>query len=129
MGWPVVGPKNKQPVTQHTQHANILPVPPERCFRCPFLENAMAPLKLARIRRKPDYYQNDAPAWVRNVWPRPESFDWFIKHRRAELVAAGAVVRLGRDYFVDAVVFPKVASRILGITASDVARAGSEVKR
>jgi hypothetical protein len=72
--------------------------------------------KLARIRRKPDYYQNEAPAWVRNVWNRPESFNWFIKHRRAELVAAGAVVRLGRDYFVDAVVFPRVAARILGLS-------------
>lgn len=77
----------------------------------------MTTLKLARIRRKPDYYQNDAPAWVRNVWPRPESFDWFIKHRRAELVESGAVV------------FPKVAARILGITAGDgLVRGGSEVQ-
>lgn len=74
----------------------------------------MPPLKLTRIRRKPDYYRNDAPEWVRNVWPRQESFDWFIKHRRVELVDSGAVVRLGRDYFVDTVIFPKVASRILG---------------
>lgn len=77
----------------------------------------MVSIKLARIRRKPDYYQNDAPAWVRNVWPRPESFDWFIKNRRAELVESGAVVRLGRDYFVDSVVFPKVAARLLGEVA------------
>lgn len=75
----------------------------------------MSTIKLARIRRKPDYYSNDAPPWVRNVWPRPESFDWFIKHRRTELVESGAVVRLGRDYFVDSVVFPKVAARLLGM--------------
>lgn len=69
--------------------------------------------KLARIRRKPDYYKNDAPDWVRNVWPRIQSFNWFIKNRRAELLEAGAVVRLGRDYFVDTAIFPKIASRIL----------------
>lgn len=79
------------------------------------------PLKLTHIRRKPDYYRNDAPAWVRNVWPRQASFDWFIKHRRAELVNSGAVVRLGRDYFVDTVVFPRVASRILGVEEGDAA--------
>lgn len=75
----------------------------------------MAPIKLARIRRKPDYYQNDAPDWVRNVWPRPQSFDWFLKHHRDALVDAGALVRLGRDHFVDRVTFPKVAARLLGM--------------
>lgn len=66
------------------------------------------------IRRKPDYYLHDAPKWVRNIWPRPESFNWWVKANRKDLMAAGALVRLGRDHFVDAAIFPKVAERLLG---------------
>lgn len=73
---------------------------------------------LQNLRRKPDYYRHDAPAWVRNIWPRPESFNWFIKTNRDTLVSQGAVVRLGRDYFVDAEVFPKAAQAILGVQDS-----------
>lgn len=76
----------------------------------------MANINLSLVRRKPDYYRNDAPAWVRNVWPRPESFDWFIKNNRTALVSQGAVVRLGRDYFVNAKVFPRVAESLLGVS-------------
>lgn len=70
---------------------------------------------LMNLYRRGDYYTLMAPAWVRNVWPRPESFNWFVKANRAQLVGEGALVRLGRGYFVDAEFFPQVAPRILGV--------------
>ena len=72
--------------------------------------------QLLNLRRKTAYYQQDAPDWVRNVWNRPESFDWFVKNNRNALVECGAVVKLGRDFFVDTQVFPGVAERLLGLT-------------
>jgi len=61
----------------------------------------MTSQQLANLRRKRAYYTQEAPAWVRNVWPRPQSFDWFIKNRR--------------DYFVDLALFPVVAGGMLGV--------------
>lgn len=85
----------------------------------------MSSVQLQQLRRKATYYQHDAPAWVRNIWDRLESFDWFIKNNRAALLEHGAVVRLGRDYFINAKVFPKAAESLLGLkpvtTASEVA--------
>jgi hypothetical protein len=71
--------------------------------------------QLSRIRRKLDYYFHDAPDWVRVVWPRPESFSWFVKHYRDELRSHGALLRLGRDYFIDIDQFPPAAEKILGL--------------
>jgi hypothetical protein len=79
----------------------------------------MSTLQLSNLRRKTAYYQHDAPDWVRNVWNRPESFDWFIKNNRAELCIAGALVKLGRDFFVDTTAFPGAAERILGLTHAE----------
>lgn len=76
---------------------------------------------LQNLRRKPDYYQHDAPQWVRNIWTRPQSFDWFIKANRDALVSQGAVVRLGRDYFVNTESFPQVAESILGVKSGEAA--------
>ena len=76
----------------------------------------MSAQQIANLRRKASYYQHDAPDWVRNVWNRPESFDWFVKNNRAVLLENGAVVKLGRDFFVDTQVFPGVAERLLGLT-------------
>lgn len=70
--------------------------------------------QLSRLRRKLDYYRHEAPEWVRVVWPRPESFAWFIKHRRADLESRGALLRLGRDHFIDTGSFPAAAGEILG---------------
>ena len=70
---------------------------------------------LSSLRRKGDYYTTEAPDWVRNIWTRPESFDWFIKSNRAQLSKAGAIVRLGRDWFVDVEQFPAAATRVLGV--------------
>lgn len=75
--------------------------------------------KIANLRRKANYYQHDAPDWVRNVWNRPESFDWFIKSNKDALCQKGALVKLGRDFFVDTVTFPGAAERILGLTPAD----------
>jgi len=75
----------------------------------------MTSQQLANLRRKRAYYTQEAPAWVRNVWPRPQSFDWFIKNRRDDLVAQGALIKLGRDYFVDVALFPVVAGGMLGV--------------
>jgi len=70
---------------------------------------------LSSLRRKSDYYANEAPDWVRNIWTRPEGFDWFIKNNRTQLSEAGAIVRLGRDWFVDVEQFPVAATQILGV--------------
>ncbi len=73
------------------------------------------------LRRKRDYYLHDGPDWVRTIWPKPESFDWFLKNNRTNLVRDGGIVRLGRDYFVDAAVFPEVAMQTLGLKNSSEA--------
>lgn len=75
---------------------------------------------LQNLRRKPDYYRHDAPEWVRTIWPRPESFNWFVKAHRDTLMSQGAVVRLGRDQFVNVETFPRAAERILGVNAGEV---------
>lgn len=85
----------------------------------------MSSVQLQQLRRKATYYQHDAPVWVRNIWGRLESFDWFIKNNRTVLLERGAVVRLGRDYFINTKAFPKAAGSLLGLksttTASEVA--------
>ena len=84
----------------------------------------MSSVQLVHLRRKAAYYRHDAPDWVRNVWNRPESFDWFVKNNKAVLVERGAVVKLGRDFFINAKIFPKTAESLLGLkitpTASEV---------
>jgi hypothetical protein len=75
--------------------------------------------QIANLRRKTIYYQHDAPDWVRNVWNRPESFDWFVKNNKDALCEQGALVKLGRDFFVDTTAFPNAAGRILGLTPAD----------
>jgi len=79
----------------------------------------MSNQQIVNLRRKAIYYQHDAPAWVRNVWSRPESFAWFIKNNRETLCSQGALVKLGRDYFLDTTTFPNAAERILGLTPAD----------
>lgn len=79
----------------------------------------MTSLQLNNLRRKAAFYEHDAPEWVKNLWPRPESFDWFVKHHRDALLAQGAMIKLGRDYFVDVERFPAAASRILGVAPGD----------
>ncbi len=70
---------------------------------------------ITHLRRKCDYYLHDGPEWVRTIWPKPESFNWFLKNHRNELNRQGAIVRLGRDYFVDLMTFPDVAAATLGL--------------
>ena len=75
----------------------------------------MNDVQLSALRRKGDYYRNESPEWVRTVWARPQGFDWFIKHHRTELATDGAIIRLGRDWFIDVDQFPVAAKRILGV--------------
>lgn len=70
---------------------------------------------LLYLRRKPGYYHHEAKPWMLHVWPRKESFDWFIKKNRDALVTERAIVKIGRDYFVDSRIFPRVAESLLGI--------------
>jgi len=74
----------------------------------------MSNIELSKLRRKDDYYQNGAPDWVRTIWDRKESFEWFLKNNRRELVNSHAIVRLGRDYFVHSDRFDGVAKKIIG---------------
>ncbi len=71
---------------------------------------------ISDLRRKRDYYLQDAPDWVRTFWTKPESFNWFIKNNRSELTHQGAILRLGRDYFIDLNQFPHAAKNILGLS-------------
>ena len=72
-------------------------------------------MNLELLIRKRDYYNDAAPLWVRNIWSRKEALDHFIKYNRQRLTSAGAVVKIGRDYFVHADKFSPVAIEILGI--------------
>ncbi len=85
----------------------------------------MTSMQLNNLRRKTAFYQHDAPDWVKNLWPRPQSFTWFIKHHRDDLVAQGALIKIGRDYFVDTTKFPDAARKVLGL-ASEGDCAGGE---
>ena len=76
-------------------------------------------MNIENLRRKADYYQHDAPDWARVLWPRIASFNHFIKYNREELVRAGAILRIGRDYFVDSESFPDAAKAVLGIADAD----------
>lgn len=71
---------------------------------------------LDRTARKRDFYLT-GPAWVRSVWPTPHSFDWFCRSRRHELASKGAMVKLGRDWFVDVQAFPKAVASVYGLAA------------
>jgi hypothetical protein len=57
-------------------------------------------MDLNQLRRKKDYLEHDAPQWVRVIFPRVRSLDWFIKHRREWLREREAIVLLGKEYFV-----------------------------
>lgn len=72
-------------------------------------------MDLSNLRHKRDYYKHAAPAWVRIVFHNYNSFDWFCKNNREALIAAGALFRIGRDYFVDTEKFIGVAIRLRGI--------------
>lgn len=78
----------------------------------------MQSVELSALRRKGDYYKNEAPDWVRIIWKRPESFDWFIKDNRDQLSRDGAIVKLGRDWYTHCDLFPAAAKKILGVEVS-----------
>ena len=72
-------------------------------------------MNLELLIRKRDFYNNAAQPWMRNIWSRKEALDHFIKYNRLRLASAGAVVKIGRDYFVDTEKFSSVAIEILGL--------------
>lgn len=76
-------------------------------------------MNLELLVRKRDYYDQSAPQWVRNIWSRKEALDHFIKYNKRQLSSVGAVVKIGRDYFVDTEVFPVVACEVLGIKTQE----------
>ncbi len=75
----------------------------------------MQKINISHLRRKRDYYLEDGPDWIRMIWSKPESFNWFLKNNRRTLIEHGAIVRLGRDYFIDALKFPEIAEATLSI--------------
>jgi hypothetical protein len=84
-----------------------------RCFPLPYMEIGM---NLEHLRRKHEFWRHEAPGWCRQIWPRPQSLDYFVKMHRAPLQEAGALQKIGRDWFVDSATFPAAAARILGIS-------------
>jgi hypothetical protein len=74
-------------------------------------------MNLELLSRKRTYYEETAPLWVRRIWSRPQAFDHFIKYNRAKLAAEGALVKIGRDYFVVSDKFPVIATEILGLSS------------
>lgn len=79
----------------------------------------MQTVNIDALRRKDDYHQHEGPDWVRNIWKRPESLNWFIKANRTKLINAKAIMRLGRDWFINVDLFPKAAQEILGIKVTE----------
>lgn len=77
----------------------------------------MKPAQLCNLRRKDAYWPNEGPEWLKHVFQRQESFNWFCKNNRDRLIRDGAMVKLGRDFFIDRETFPTVAERILGVQA------------
>jgi hypothetical protein len=73
-------------------------------------------MNLELIWRKRTYYEEMAPSWVRNIWSRPQAFDHFIRYNRSTLADQGALIKIGRDYFVVSDRFPAVATEILGLS-------------
>ena len=80
-------------------------------------------MNLESLTRKRDYYEEVAPVWVHKIWSRPQAFDHFIKYNKVRLTNDGALVKIGRDYFVATEKFPSVAIEILGL---DSIRNGDE---
>ena len=76
-------------------------------------------MNLEVLIRKRDYYDEKSPQWVRNIWSRKESFNNFIKYNRQSLVEQGAVVKIGRDYFVDVEKFPTIARQVIGVAPDE----------
>ena len=72
-------------------------------------------MNLESLSRKRDYYAEEAPLWVRKIWSRSQAFEHFVKYNKARLKQEGALVKIGRDYFVVCEKFPDVATEILGI--------------
>ena len=72
-------------------------------------------MNLESLSRKRDYYEVAAPLWVRKIWSRSQAFDHFVKYNKVRLTKEGALVKIGRDYFVVSEKFPDVATEILGI--------------
>lgn len=73
-------------------------------------------MNLESLTRKRDYYDEAAPLWIRKIWSRPQAFDHFIKYNKVRLTNDGALVKIGRDYFVATEKFPNIATEILGLS-------------
>jgi hypothetical protein len=58
---------------------------------------------------------------VRVFFRNYNSFDWFCKNNRTTLIDAGALVRIGRDYFVDIEKLPTQIVAIRGICVQEAA--------
>ena len=74
----------------------------------------MINIELSKLRRKQDYYEREAPDWIRTIWDRKESFEWFLKNNRHKLIQNHAIIRIGRDYFIHTGYFDSVAKQIIG---------------
>ena len=72
-------------------------------------------MNLESLTRKRDYYEEAAPLWIRKIWSRPQAFDHFIKYNKVRLTKEGALVKIGRDYFVASEKFPNIVTEILGL--------------
>jgi len=83
-------------------------------------------MNLELLSRKRTYYEETAPLWVRKIWSRQQAFDHFVKYNRAKLAGEGALVKIGRDYFVVSDKFPVVATEILGLARSPNGVTGHE---
>lgn len=68
---------------------------------------------LSEVCRSKDFYQLGSPDWITRVWRKKQSFEWFLKNHRGELLRRQAAIRLGRDYFLVPEVFVVVALDIL----------------
>ena len=70
-------------------------------------------MDIEALHRSQSWLANDAPAWCRIIWRTPASFNWFLKDNRKALADGQAIVKLGREWFVNSELFPTVAKTIL----------------
>ena len=80
-------------------------------------------MDLNHLRRRNDYIRHDAPKWMRALWPTEPSLDWFMKAHRQQLVGAGAIVLMGREYFIMADKFEAVVRQIYKLPEAEKAAA------
>jgi len=70
---------------------------------------------IPNVRRRDDYLKRDCPEWLKGRFYRTGALDWFVKSNKTELEKHGAIIKLGREWFVVPEKFESAAAEIFGV--------------